>query len=357
MDLNINLNGVKLHAQARWPSARLLQPIEEKADEFVFRIDNSSLEAFNTCPRSAEYRLVENRVSHPSSALVFGSAIHAGLEAWYKLVQYDEQPDFESAMRMAFDVASQVYNKEMQACTASGFGDDWRNLDRVIDTLHRYFSHYQFDDVEVYDSHIEQAFSAPLAIITFNKSVPGYYVKDMEQAESVFVNKIHVYWTGRIDLIVKDQGGLWVMDHKTTSMLGPTFWDNFVLSSQMIGYCWAAEKVVVREPIKGVIVNAIAGRKPTRTGVGTEFHRRHFYYSEDQILAWKKNTIALVGNFLSALKSGFFPMSTTWCIGKYGKCRYHDVCSLPEKDKLPYLYSDYYSDNTWSPLTEDTSNE
>ena len=325
------------------------------SDDYVFQIDNTSLEVFNTCPRSAEYRLVEARVPHPSSALIFGAAIHAGLEVWYKSFE-DQQRLGETLQRHALHAALITYENESKNVAPIYLEGEWRSADRACDTLSRYFKHYYLNDVDgiVLDKDgrpcVERAFSAPLAIIPFNKELPQECFYEQHKEKTAFVRNVHVYWTGRIDLVVKDQGNTWVMDHKTTSMLGPSFWDTFTISSQMLGYCWAAEKVLLDGPVRGLLLNAIVGRKLTKTGVGTEFHRKHYYYTQDQIEDWKTNTIALVSMFLGSLKAGFFPQSTAWCVGKYGKCRYHDVCSLPSNQRHSLLHSDQFTHNTWSPL-------
>jgi len=56
----------------------------DKPGEFNLQIDNSSLEVFNACAKSAEYKLVDAREAPPKAALTYGSAVHEGLEVYYR---------------------------------------------------------------------------------------------------------------------------------------------------------------------------------------------------------------------------------------------------------------------------------
>ncbi len=75
----------------------LLTPLDEPG-HFLLVLDNSSLEKFTTCPKSAEYYLVAEREAQArNSALVFGGAIHAGLEKYLEWQWYMTQEPCKSA--------------------------------------------------------------------------------------------------------------------------------------------------------------------------------------------------------------------------------------------------------------------
>lgn len=139
------------------------------------------------------------------------------------------------------------------------------------------------------------------------------------------------------------------VDHKTTSMLGSTFYDDFRMSSQTVGYHWAMRQ---RHPdLKGFILNVIAWRKPTKTGTSLEFQRMPFYYDEFRLVEWYTDTVHQINDFLAHLQRNYFPKQTKWCVGKYGKCQYFDVCSAASKDERDFvLASDMFSNVTWTPF-------
>lgn len=362
--LNINISDVpkpKPQGKRRY-LLKYLAP-----NEFALQIDNSSLEVFNTCPRSAEYQLVHGRGAPPSPALTYGGAIHEGLEYWYKnkhLIKNGRSHDDVLADTLR---ASEPPFEENPIPLG-----EWRTMDRCHDTLVKYTKHYGEEEsfnLLCHDNKraVEIPFSLPLGVIdqpsvvetdwTFEELVDPDTWPDQENATSlvddgkrrVLFKKIHVYWTGKIDLAVHMDGSNWIVDHKTTSMLGPTFYGHFQLSNQTIGYTWAGEQIF-GHPFAGLMVNVIVGRKPTKTGTPTAFERQRFYYRRDQIEEWKLNTLTLCSDFIANLSRSYFPMSPAWCMGKYGKCKYHDVCTLAEDQREFMLQSDQYADNTWSPL-------
>lgn len=322
----------------------LLIPHPDEPDVYSLQIDNSSLEVFTTCPRSAEYKLVQSRTSPTRSPLVYGGAIHAGLEAHYR-----NEPE-ENVYRAVID----HFDKEKFISL------DWRTPDRAIDTLQRYRKRYLVDEFNPAPEEIEIPFSLPLTSFELddflaygpelltNLPAPSRFEAGLD---SLYVKRIDVYWTGKIDILTRSQGELTLIDHKTTSMVGPTFWKDFELSSQFIGYVWAGQQIK-GESITSAWVNAIIGRAPTKTGVGTDFERNRFRYTAEQVQEWEDETKMIVGDFIANLCRGKFPKHTKWCVGKYGVCAYHDVCSLPSKARQSALSSDIYANNTWSPLGE-----
>lgn len=66
-----------------------------------------------------------------------------------------------------------------------------------------------------------------------------------------------VFW-GRLDAIVQAQhdGGIYVLDHKTTSKLSTWKTEKYRVDSQMSGYTWAAQKQLGRT-VTGVFINFI----------------------------------------------------------------------------------------------------
>jgi len=162
---------------------------------------------------------------------------------------------------------------------------------------------------------------------------------------------VKVYWTGRIDAIVRHLNTVKVCDHKTTSMVGPSFYDDFNLSSQTIGYTWAAGHLFPELHVAGLYVNIIIGRKPSKAGTPHAYERQTYIYSVGHLTEWHRNTQVLVSDFISHLLRGYFPMQTKWCQSKYGPCQYYPTCTaLPGPSRDIVLDSTLYQDVTWSPL-------
>lgn len=310
-----------------------MNPLNSILVDGAFVIDNSSFEYITTCPRSAYYHIIRKRKSSDERpALNFGGAAHAGLEHRYRDVEGVRQ------------LSDTLYNGMVGAALDYEKGhplsnDDFRNSSRLAGLLAGYNKKYPSEpfkvapytnDKGVSDIAVEVPFSVPLGVI----------------------DEIPIIWTGKIDLLVEWENQYWVLDHKTTSILGPSYFEQFFLSHQMRGYCWAAEKLLDK-PISGAIINVLGIRKETKTGKAEEFLRQRFMYTQDQLQEWQTNALHTIAQFFQQCKNEYWPQYNAWCVGKFGKCQYFDVCTLPERQREVMLNSGCYTDVTWSPLNKE----
>lgn len=85
------------------------------------------------------------------------------------------------------------------------------------------------------------------------------YPKDWEilEYEKVFEVPIknHIFF-GRMDMIIKWSGQLWVVDHKTSRTLEKSFFKGFRPHNQSYGYTYALRKLYNNEGI-GIIINGV----------------------------------------------------------------------------------------------------
>lgn len=319
----------------------------DRDHDYILRIDNSTLEYFQSCARAAQYYCVSRRQGIPSAALIFGGAIHLGLEVFY---------------RDGFDALAKAIEVTVAHLAQISFRDpdEWRTPAIAEDTIRRYHANYSLmDPIEPIRvaglPFIEKAFSLVLGEVTVNKSLP-YSRRELvgsDSDEPLYIDKLIILWSGRIDIAAHyGDSKVYVVDHKTSSIGGPQFFADFMLSQQMVGYNWALRKLLPDHRITGTVVNAIIQRKPTRTGRALDFERQTYFHSDWHVAEWETDVIHHVENFLNSLTSGYFPKCTKWCFGKYGKCAYHDVCTLPPAQRRFVLDSPEYTNVTWSPLDD-----
>ena len=64
------------------PPRKLFKPLGD--DNYLFEIDNTSLEGFLACDRAAFFNLVLGRTGIKGAAITYGKAIHKALELHYK---------------------------------------------------------------------------------------------------------------------------------------------------------------------------------------------------------------------------------------------------------------------------------
>lgn len=332
--------------RAELPRKRLLEHLD--GDEYVLKIDNSALENFSACDRASFYRLILGRTSAGSSALTYGKAIHAALEVLY---------------RDGFDLSRMLSaGAAVFALDPPGEGE-WRTYSTFQQAILGYCSRYGIDEVSgdvfvpLTDTNnrpcVEAKFEDQLGELTLNCEIPfscEQLVVGSESQAPLYVSKLHIMWTGMIDLLAQQNERLWVVDHKTTSVEGPSYYDSFNMSQQFIGYIRSARKLTGLD-VTGALLNVIIGRKPTKTGTNLDFSRRFYEYPEHLIAEWQDDVLSLIEDFVERLKSGYFPKRTLWCTNKFGTCPFMNVCTLPEAHRDMMLHTSAYSTYTWNPLT------
>lgn len=347
-DLSSRHNPDAIHQQQKLKK-KLFTHISD--NNYELSIDWSTIESFLSCDRAAEWKLVHGRCSKSRSALTYGAAIHAGLEVGARNQGKLPIPDL---------IRQAIAATEIPFIEAPAELGEWRTFESAAETVAAYLTDYNGEDMKVLEFEgqplIEVGFKLPLGEIPIkgNLNYPKYMLvkdfdKDEESMEPLYIENLTVNWSGIIDKVVQLHNKTWVLDHKTTSMFGPDYFDDFELSTQPIGYQWAMEQVLGR-PIDGYIIDVLVGRKPTKTGKGREFHRHFYPRSEWKLSEWPNNTLQLVSDLIHNLQRGYFPQKTSHCRGKYGKCQYFETCNLPPAQRLMYLNSGVYQDFTWSPI-------
>lgn len=340
LDFDISDVAVNPPPQETKPTRVLLKRIDD-TDDYILECDNTSFEKFTTCPRSAEYYLVEHKeIAASKPALVFGSAIHKALEV--QLV-FGNGP---ASIQRQNEVIAEYFSKETGPPP-----DDYRTMDRAIVLMEKYRKKFPSELFELVHNEngepmVEIKFTVPLGVMDLNCELA------YPAGSKTFVNKLHIIWTGKIDALVEQDGWLWVLDHKTTSIVGKQYFLDFALNNAQQGYVWAARQLT-HKPVRGSILNALIHRPPTPSGKSIDFQRQQFIYTEDQLDEWHENSLVVISDFINALRRGYFPRHTKWCMGKYGVCPYHDVCILDREQRGMQLHSGQYKNVVWNPLDND----
>jgi hypothetical protein len=315
---------------------------DKETQEATFFIDNSSTERFDTCARSAEYYLSRRREGNREKpALKFGGIIHKILQHRYNFLH-------KSAAELAPELI-EVASKEFEKYTPPD--GDYRNFAMAVDVINQYVLQYNYEPFEILtlDGKLanEVPFAVPLATIDLNSTLA---IWDGPSVIEVPITKLHIVWKGKIDLILKRESRIYGMDHKTTSMMGAAYFQDFVISGQIYGYSWAIRKLTNIIPA-GYIMNALGVRLPTKTGKKLEFSRFTVMIYSDLIDEWERDTTHKIVDFIEMARRGYMPKQTKWCAGKYGTCEYHGVCTMVPSMRDVALSTNEFKDVTWDPLT------
>ena len=178
----------------------------------------SMIKTFRMCPREAMYkyhdRLKPKKVSKP---LTRGKWLHSLLEEHYK------GGNWKIPHKQLTHKFSQLFDEEKEH-----LGD----LPRELDILMRsYFWHY--GDPEYADR--------------------AWTVHEVEKLIEADMPSGHLF-RGKVDLIVEDEFGLWLVDHKSHGRLPD--WEYRMLDEQSTLYTWAARENGI--PVQGFIWNYLS---------------------------------------------------------------------------------------------------
>jgi PD-(D/E)XK nuclease superfamily len=326
-----------MHLLSPNSSATLTSPHEDATEHILRPIlhadgslhwSNSSAESYITCDRKGKYRLVDRRIgARNKRSLTLGQGVHRCLEK-FRLGEGNA------------NLYSDILNAAVEG---DGITDDWRTPDYALELVFGYLEQFGKDDLvqtQLADRPaIECVMSTELGSVTVDP-----FDFRLDSGDTIKVHHVPVHWHSVIDRIVRREDGLFVQDYKTTSVLGPQYYDQFPMSGQQIGYTHASSNLL-GEPVMGSIIDVLCWRKPTKTGKGREYARHVQRYSPDRIDEWIHNTLDLAHRFVDALRTSSFPMRTTQCQTKYGKCDYFDVCSLSAATRAGALRSSLFVDN------------
>lgn len=357
-----------------------LTPIPDLPDEFLLVLDNTSLEKIKRCHKAAQAYLILGREARPrSAALAYGGAMHEGLEIFHKW-QWANQVEIEKGNSPLFPNDPFFGAPSQDQAVLSYFASnpappDWRNPTSALAVLAAY---RQRCDTNIYPDYeweilsddkgpiIERAFEIPMGVLDID--LPTTYYSPPDWGGTHFPARIHLAWSGRIDLIARISGNVHVVDHKTSSIDEAKHIQGFAFSSQTIGYVWAYREMAARGlvpdfNISRFCLNGIYFRKPAEgcspTARGPKggapalsFSRSYFQYSDDRIARWVRDTQRIIGDFLHSVSENHFPLNDRACFDKFGCCAYYDACTIDKEESGDkFLMSEAFKEVTWNPTT------
>lgn len=196
-------------------------------------ISTSEMNTFLRCRRKYYYQYIEKLVPKRQPVpITKGTLIHNALEAYYK------GEDWTAPLRDAEAEAKKNFFEEELA--------EFQNIIADAYKVVRAYIHY------ARTSGIDQ----------------GIQILDVEKPFKVRLPNGHIF-EGRMDLIYRNEAGLWIRDHKTTGQI-PKEGSRFIDVQTAMYY--AAAKVIYKETPLGVEINYIKSsppKEPKLTSKGT----------------------------------------------------------------------------------------
>lgn len=157
-------------------------------------------------------------------------------------------------------------------------------------------------------------------------------------------------YCGRFDMLAEDEfGDAWVVDEKTTSQMGDKWANQWLLDSQMTGYCWGARKLLDQHgmsnvQVKGAIINGIAIRLRDY-----EHMRLNTYRQDWEVDRWYRQMKSDVIRWKDAFTMGIHNMALDHACATYNNpCEFSPLCSSRNPERI---IPGSYSVVRWNPLT------
>lgn len=223
--------------------------------------------------------------------------------------------------------------------------DDYRTLQKCVEALMAYVKEYPAETFKVVPGMVEVAFTLSTGMYlscfecgsdagVWNGEVPGVCENCGQPLELI-------EYGGIFDLLVEFSGAVYVVDHKTTSQMGGSFFDQFRPNNQITGYTWAG-RLLTGMRVGGALINAICVLKSSPC----KFDRQISTRTDDEIAEWLVSVRQTCEQIQQCRRTGIWHMQTVNCT-MYGKCEFHQVHVLPHpKQRLAILEQEYVK-STW----------
>lgn len=258
-------------------------------------LDSSKLQTYMRCPRRYFYRYILGWAPDGDNFhLVFGRAWHKAME-----VLLTDRPPTERTYERAFAAFYEVYREVVEKDGDYG----GKTAEAAAEAIVQYGREHAHDEFDVL--LIEASGQVPLTM--------------------------DLWMHFRLDAVLKDERGIYVLEHKTTGRNTRQWRDQWPLSTQVGLYTHVLYSLYDPDEVYGVIINGAVFKK-----TGIEFIRLPVRQTPKTMNVWWTHTRRWIDMLLhdmerleqasvddQVLKA--FPMCTTSCTDFYG-CPYADLC-------------------------------
>lgn len=309
----------------------------------IVKFDNLQRECFSRCPM--EYYWAHRLHLQPESksiALVFGIALHAGLERFYLNVQRYGWQYARNAFNECCDAITASWSRELAEPGRTIATDDYRTPDLAIATLLQYLQHHATDDFTVH-------------------AVERYFELQLPQSALDAVPDscdLQVLYTGNMDLAIElPAARRWLaIDHKSTSQYMFKAMSRLQRHPQLVGYAWALNQLFPQAENCGPCANIAqvtcrklaSGQWSTPT---VKFERTDaVVLTPNDLRQWEEFIAWTAFQLHQYDTAGFFPQNLQSCNRDWGACPYTTLCQSCGPDTDPATISRHgFVVREWNP--------
>ena len=291
------------------------------SEQVIIRIDASMLNAYETCPKSFQYRYRQNIVPKEYKvSLGKGDFMHKLLANHYKLKQ-EHKIDYNKIVDRTLELSKQL------SITCDLSAEVCEELTHIYKL---YADHYQGEYYKILG--VEKFFSKILL------DTPS----------------IKIIIEGRIDLITQEEdNSISPIDHKTYARNYTTV----SLNNQFMTYCFVLgvnsliknkiglQKTMLSKKVNGdPLLTTLTPNK--KMPPEKRFTREVFSYSTDLLEEWKTDKISSILEIVRNEQQGRYRRLHTQC-DRYGGCPYVMVCSSPNGKRNEIINTHYMEIPEW----------
>ena len=334
-------------APATAPRKRMLEVrLRPELNGYDVYINASSLAIILTCPRKARYALHEQWAAKaPGPPLVFGTAIHKGLEVFYAK-PYKERGTLPATFEEEAHVIAQTYDGKAHdwywlydAITAFRTAvqpiahlpaSDKRSVAAGVWTLCHYFRTYWNDP---YTTYVDS--EGPFIERRFETLLTTFWLG---------TKQVNVHLHGQIDFVLENQatGEMLPGDHKTSSTMGTDFLNRIKPNHQYTGYLIGAQALLGRE-LQNFMVNGVQVKSIPVTSRGKlpTLIRQITRRTDEDIAEFRDAVEWAVRSYIGWMETDVWPLGNVDACANYGGCAFLDVCGAPNELRQNILEAKY----------------
>ena len=310
------------------PSDPVLWPFLPETN-IQYAWDSTSLGLFKQCPRLYQYIMIDGWASQDESVhLRFGIDYHKALQD-YDIIRTSAAHD-DAVRETVHQTLIRTADWTPDTDTKAG---KYKNRTTLIRTVCDYLDHFASDPATTYV--LEDG--SPAVELSFR----------FELDWGPMAGGTPYLLSGHLDRVVSFNDELFVMDRKTTTTTpGSYYFNQFEPNNQMTLYTLASQ-IVLKSPIKGVIIDAAQILIDS-----SRFVRGFTYRTPEQLQEWTDDLGSILSIAESYAEAGYWPMNDTAC-DKFGGCRFREICSKSPQVREQFLkarFTKQEPEDRWNPL-------
>lgn len=295
--------------------------------------DSTMLGLLKECPRKFKHVIIDGwQSSGFATHLAFGIAYHKALEEYdiHRASGLDHQSALIATVRFCLNYGYRDKEGTFVPYDSMYTREPAKTRDTLLRSVIWYLEHFKFD------------YAKTVILKTTNK--PAVELSFKLELDLINPDGGAFLLCGHIDRVVEVDKAIWITDRKTTKgQINAKYWQQFSPNNQMSCY-YAAGKIVLNEPIRGIIIDAV------QIGATYSNFARHQITRTPGIQEeWLRDTYFWINTAMQYASEGYWPMNDKSC-SNFGGCPFQPICSKDPKVRETFLKNEGYHKRQWNPL-------